>query len=193
MIQVHQTIGELPAGYAEIPIAFEVRTRLEPTLPEGGMGGIVLREVDVEEPYTKNYDELPGGSPEKWADRSVISKWCFFTAENSGPLVGGVAVEVGSPAIGAPEGRQDVAVVWDIRVCPECRGSGIGSRLFEAAAEWARGRGCVHLQAETQNVNVPACRFYEKMGCELGGIDRFAYWAVPEVRGEIMMVWVLAL
>ena len=72
-------------------------------------------------------------------------------------------------------GRDDVAVLWDIRVSPRERGRGTGSALFRAAGDWAGARGFRWLKIETQNVNVPACRFYQKMGCTLGAIDRFAY------------------
>jgi GNAT superfamily N-acetyltransferase len=52
-------------------------------------------------------------------------------------------------------GRDDVAVLWDIRVSPRERGRGIGSALFRAAGDWARARGCRWFKIETQNVNVP--------------------------------------
>ena len=52
--------------------------------------------------------------------------------------------------------------------------------LCAAAEEWALARGCGQLKVETQNVNVPACRFYAAQGCELGVIDRFAYPRLPK-------------
>jgi hypothetical protein len=55
-------------------------------------------------------------------------------------------------------GRNDLAVLWDVRVHPEYRGRGVGHRLFTAAAEWARTRDCRVLKIETQNINAPACR-----------------------------------
>jgi hypothetical protein len=39
---------------------------------------------------------------------------------------------------------------------------------------------------ETQTINVPACRFYSKMGCTLGAIDRYAYVDLPN---EIQLLW----
>ena len=35
-----------------------------------------------------------------------------------------------------------------------------------------------------------ACRFYQEMGCTLGGIDRFAY---PRLPGEVQLLWRKAL
>lgn len=87
-------------------------------------------------------------------------------------------------------GRDDVAVLWDIRVLPRERGGGVGSALFRAAGGWARTRGCRRLTIETQNINVPACRFYQKMGCTLGAIDRFAY---PGQPAEVQLLWWKAL
>jgi Acetyltransferase (GNAT) family len=37
-----------------------------------------------------------------------------------------------------PGGRDDVAVLWDIRVSPRERGGGIGSALFRAAGDWLK-------------------------------------------------------
>jgi ribosomal protein S18 acetylase RimI-like enzyme len=87
-------------------------------------------------------------------------------------------------------GRDDIAVLWDIRVSPEARGAGLGSALFQATAGWAVARGCEWLKVEPQNVNVAACRFYQKMGCTLGAIDRFAY---PDLPGEVQLLWWKAL
>jgi GNAT superfamily N-acetyltransferase len=85
------------------------------------------------------------------------------------------------------ESRKDLAVLWDIRVCPEYRGAGIP--LFRYAAEWSRKRGCTQLKIETQNVNVPACRFYQRMGAYLGEIHRFGYAGIPSVSHEVMLNW----
>jgi len=76
--------------------------------------------------------------------------------------------------------------LWDLRVVPEARGRGVGSALFAAAEGWAATRGCRWLKVETQNVNVPACQFYARVGCGLGGISRFAY---PDLPDEVRLLW----
>jgi GNAT superfamily N-acetyltransferase len=69
------------------------------------------------------------------------------------------------------------------RVSPRERGRGTGSALFRGAGDWAEALGCRCLKIETQNVNVPAGRFYQTPGCTLGAVDRFAYRGQPaEVR-----------
>jgi hypothetical protein len=59
--------------------------------------------------------------------------------------------------------------------------------------DWSRERKCTHLKIETQNVNVPACRFYAKQGCRLGAIDRYGYAGHPQVGHETMLIWYLDL
>jgi len=95
-----------------------------------------------------------------------------------------------TPGVDLLAGRDDVAVLWDVRVAPAQRGAGVGSALFRAAESWAGAHGCGKLKIETQNINIVACRFYRKMGCTLGRIDRFAY---PELPDEVQLLWWKAL
>ena len=84
------------------------------------------------------------------------------------------------------DGRDDLAVLWDIRVAPEARRRGVGAALFSRALDWSRARGCSELKIETQNVNVGACRFYERCGCELRAIHQSAYATLPD---EMQLLW----
>jgi hypothetical protein len=72
------------------------------------------------------------------------------------------------------------------------RGTGRGHRVSALPVRRGLGwcRGCRWLKIETQNVNAPACRFYQKMGCTVGAIDRFAY---PGLPGEVQLLWWKAL
>ena len=106
--------------------------------------------------------------------------------------VGGAAVAWRSPKVHMLEGRDDLAVLWDFRVHPDYRRKGIGTALFRRAAQWARSKGCKQLKIETQNVNVPACRFYAAQRCHLGRIDRYGY-AEPDIAHETMLIWYLDL
>jgi GNAT superfamily N-acetyltransferase len=91
------------------------------------------------------------------------------------------------------EDRDDLAVVWDIRVLPENRYKGVGTILFQKAMAWAREKHCIQLKIETQNVNVAACEFYIKQGCKLGSINRFAYQNNPVTKDEVQLLWYLDL
>jgi GNAT superfamily N-acetyltransferase len=178
------------AEYARIPIRFEVTSILQPRLIDRGLGGILLDELPAA-PYLKDYDL--DETPANWPQQFNLDNWGFFLAYADNEPVGAAAVAFNTGGVHMLEGRPDLAVLWDIRVRPEWRGRGVGKALFWHAADWSRGRGCTQMKIETQNVNVSACRFYQKMGCELGQIHRYGYAAIPQVRGEVMLCWYLGL
>ena len=188
------TIEEIPPerlnDYDRVPQRVEVKTILQVDLVEGGLGGMLLRPVPVESPYIKDYDsygELPSDMPKKFDVRN----WGFFLAMAGSTPVGAATVAYDTTGVFMLEARRDLSVLWDIRVCPEYRGVGIA--LFRRAAEWSRKRGCTQMKIETQNINFPACRFYQRMGARLGEIRRFGYAATPAVAHEVMLNWYLDL
>jgi GNAT superfamily N-acetyltransferase len=171
--------------YARVPISFQVLRMLDVTPIDGGFGGFTLSERAVAVPYVKDYDADDAG-PARWPERFDLSNWGLLVARIDGRLVGGAAVAFDTPGLMMLEGRRDLAVLWDIRVAPEVRGQGVGAALFHAAEAWAAARGCQQLKVETQNINLPACRFYARQGCVLGAIHRFAY---PELPHEVQLLW----
>lgn len=170
--------------YARIPISFLV-SRVH-DVSAGGGRGFVLAERAVESPWVKDYDAIAGEGPLTWPGRFDLSHWGVFAAWLSGRRVGGAAVAFRSPGLEILEGRDDLAVLWDIRVSPDARGRGVGSGLVLAAESWARARGCRQLKVETQNINIAACRFYEGRGFALRAVDPRAYPAFPE---ETQLLW----
>jgi ribosomal protein S18 acetylase RimI-like enzyme len=184
---------ETLAEYSAIPTAFEVSAVLWPELIDGGLGGIMLHEEAVAEPYVKDYDAFEEEGLTRWVTRFDTTPWALFLARDSGTAVGGATVVVRTPAVHMLAGRDDLAVLWDIRVLPERRRSGIGVALISEAAAWSRAQDCRYLKIETQNINVAACRFYAAQGCTLGEVNRFAYGPDPRVVHEVMLVWYLEL
>jgi GNAT superfamily N-acetyltransferase len=182
---VEQTPADLEE-YARIAIAYEVRQVLDVVATANGLGGLMLLERDLAEPYLKDYDAIEGEGPLTWSRRFDLSNWGLFVALVGDRRVGGAAVVLNAPDVDMLEGRTDLAMIWDIRVSPEVRGLGVGSELFRAAVEWSRVRSARLLKVETQNTNVPACRFYARQGCFLGAIDRFAYRDLPH---EVQLLW----
>jgi GNAT superfamily N-acetyltransferase len=176
--------------HAGISIAFVVDRVLEVRLLDRGLGGMSLTQAAVTGPFLKDYDASEGAGPQCWPGRFDVSNWGLIGARRDGASIGGAVIATRTPDLHMLGGRDDVAVLWDIRVSPRERGGGIGSALFRAAGDWAAARGCRWLKIETQNVNVPACRFYHKMGCTLGAIDRFAY---PDQPAEVQLLWWKAL
>jgi GNAT superfamily N-acetyltransferase len=163
------------AEYAAIPISFEVRRVLDvPSMTEHVVGT----------PYVKDYDMLE--PPTDWPARFDLSRWTLLVARVDGRRVGGAAIAFGAPGVELFDGRRHVAMLWDLRVVPELRGQGVGTTLFRAAEGWAATKGCTSLEVETQDINVPACRFYARMGCALGAIRPHAYAAFPD---EVQLIW----
>ncbi len=178
------------AEYAIIPSRFLVKSVLEVELVDGGLGGMLLHEHPVRRPYIKDYD-ANGESPVDWPKRFDVTNWGFFLARMGDEPVGAAAVAFQTTGVFMLEARLDLSVLWDIRIRPEARGAGIP--LFRYTAEWSRLHGCTQMKIETQNVNVPACRFYQRMGAHLGEIHRHGYAAVPAVAHEVMLNWYLDL
>jgi GNAT superfamily N-acetyltransferase len=189
-VQIIEIGPERLAEYASVPIKVEVKSQLCVEFLDGGLGGLILREKPVEDPYIKDYDSY-GELPTDWPVNFDVSNWGFFLALNDGKPVGAAAVAFDTTGVFMLEARHDLSVLWDIRSHPLFRGVGIP--LFRFAAGWAKKRGCRQMKVETQNVNVPACRFYQRMGCQLGEIHRFGYAAVPSVAHEVMLNWYLDL
>jgi GNAT superfamily N-acetyltransferase len=52
----------------------------------------------------------------------------------------------------------------DLVVRDDRRGQGIGGQLLQAAASWARGRGCTHLELGSGAGRADAHRFYASQG-----------------------------
>jgi GNAT superfamily N-acetyltransferase len=179
-------------AYSTVPIGFEVTSRLSVALLHEGLGGIALREEEVIPPYGKDYDDSSGEGPMRWLESFNTSNWVLFLAREGGVPVGGATVAFRTPEVHMLRGTEDMSVLWDIRVHPVHRRSGVGTALFLEAAEWSRQKECRHMKIETQNTNVPACRFYAKQGCRLGEINRYAY-SEPHLAHEVMLVWYLDL
>jgi len=147
------------AEHGRLPISFRVDRRLEVTFIDGGLGGVSFRDQEVARPYVKDYDSIEGEGPTHWAGRWNLANWGLISAFLRGDRVGGVVLAFDTEGLDMLEGRQDLAVLWDIRVHPDHRRHGVGQALFLAAETWARARGCRQLKVETQNINLPACRF----------------------------------
>jgi GNAT superfamily N-acetyltransferase len=189
-VQIIEIGPERLLEYSSVPIKLEVKSILQVELVNGGMGGMLLNEEQVERPYVKDYDSY-GELPTDWPKLFDISNWGFFLAMDAGRPAGAAAVAFNTTGVFMLEGRSDLAVLRDLRSHPAYRGAGIP--LFRHAADWSRKRGCRQMKVETQNVNVPACRFYHRMGCRLGEIRRFGFAAIPVVRDEVMLNWYLDL
>ena len=65
--------------------------------------------------------------------------------------------------------------LYDLKVDPDFRGKDVGRLLIEKAKEVAVQQGYKGLYTQGQDNNLGACRFYLKMGFEIGGLDTRVY------------------
>lgn len=156
-----QSIGFL-SRYGEIPIRYQVHGLFEVTVDDPASATLVERQV--QHLWVKDYGTAKGEAPTDWPNRWDISNWDLLAVTVNGYWVGGYAVAFNTEGVEMLDRRDDLAVLWDIRVHPDHRGNGIGSKLFNAVIEWVSDRQCHELKVETQNINVPACRFYKRQG-----------------------------
>lgn len=185
-VTIHAPSAMVLAQYATIPIAFEVTEVFDVASSAERAGAYVLTAGGVPTPYVKDYDALPGEEPRNWPRSFDISRWGMFLAGLDGRLVGAAAVAYGTAGVEMLEGRSDLAVLWNIRVAPALRHRRVGAALFNAAEAWAVSKGCGQLKVETQNTNVPACRFYARQGCVLRTVKAGVYRAFP---GGVQLFW----
>ena len=128
--------------------------------------------------YVKRYDpEIHDAQP--YIDKTDHAAWL---ASVDGQLAGQILVH---------ENWNRFGIIWDIAVDPPFRRRGVGRRLIEQAIGWARERGLPGVMLETQNINVPACRLYERCGFVLGGLDGYLYRSVMPGTQEIALFWYL--
>jgi GNAT superfamily N-acetyltransferase len=173
------------AEYAAVPIRFCVTHRI--TI--GDIADLAHHEpgiIPVQVPFEKDYDALAGMSPTSWPSRFRLGDWKIIVARLGGVIVGGAAIAPAADVGMDLDGRGDTAVLWDLRVAPNVRGQQIGTALFRASERWAAQGAFTVLLAETQDINVAACRFYQSMGCALVAYEPKAY---PEFPDETLLLW----
>jgi len=172
--------------YDNIPFWYRTNKRYELTKINNGLGGIVFELIDAPD-YYKDF----GTRIEKWKEMFDLSNWKIFGAYNeNGKIIGGCTIATKTKNCNMLEGRNDFAVLWDIRVADEYKRNGIGQQLFNIAKDFAIKNGFKKLKVECQNTNPAAVNFYHKQGMKLCSINEYAYADCPN---EVQMLWYLDL
>ena len=145
-----------------------------------------LEEVVLAEPYDKGaaYDFTPEDVAEI-AARARRPDCLVLVAEAWGRLVGLLDLEITR--------WNNTGFLWNLRVDVAHRGRGLGRELFERGVAWARERNLRSIVVETQTNNVPACRFYRRLGCRLVGIREEYYTNRDLETGEVALFWAYTL
>jgi len=145
----------------------------------GMENGKIIYTIAETPPYTKDY----GGRRETdfMAFDNDPNKNLFF-AYADGELAGQIQVH---------RWWNNYALIDDFGVDTKFRRRGIGRALMTRAIDWAKEKGFPGMFLETQDINVPACLFYENYGFELRGFDMNLYKAQKSPLDEIALFWYL--
>src|SRR5688572_10524862 len=123
-------------SYSSIPISFEVYEFFDFT--HKIQPGIDLPDVKpVSTAYIKNYDAIDLEHPTQWHLQFDLAHWGIFGAWVEDQRVGGIAIAGKMLGLDILSGREDIAILWDLRIAQNVRGQGIGSALFRSAEHWA--------------------------------------------------------
>lgn len=190
MIVYQQIRKEYLSLYDTIPMSVLVKTVYKIEKNDNGLGGIRFIESRVDEYINHIGIHCKFIELEKEFD---LSNWAFFIAFAGDKPVGAASVASKCNNVSMLDRRDDLAVLWDIRVDEAFKKSGIGSHLFKMISHWASHQGLKQLKIECQNNNVPACKFYHKMGAVLSAMNEYAYYHDKLTRHEVQLIWYLDL
>ena len=171
MIVYKEVDGAFLELYDRIPMLVDVKSAYALEKLDNGLGGVILKEIPTRQ-YVKDLGKFAKAT--EYINLFDITNRAFFMAFDGDKPVGGATVV-------SDTDRDDLSVLWDLRVDGDYKRRGIGAELFNMAAEWSRARGFKQMKIECQNNNVPACKFYRKQGAALGKIDEYAYYNDIEI------------
>ncbi|MBO5142464.1 MAG: GNAT family N-acetyltransferase [Clostridia bacterium] len=183
LIEYKEITSDRLVEYSKIESKYSVTKKYEIKKINNGLGGLLLDLIDVEE-YTRDFGDGVG----RLSDKFDLSNWKFYIAFDGTRLVGGCIVATKTPNVNMLEGREDLAVLWDIRVIEEYKYQGIGQHLFDLAKNFAKENGFKQLKIECQNTNPIAVKFYHKQGAVLSAINEYAY---SDYKNEVQLLWYL--
>ncbi len=133
-------------------------------------------ETDARTAFTVELEELPQPFVKRWPHEAeeleqyqqAIRDHQLSLGAYAGDLLVGLV-------IAEPRPWNRSLWVYEFHVHADYRGQGLGRRLMEALIRRAEGAGIHLIVCETQNTNVPAVRFYRRMGFVLEGLDLALY------------------
>jgi len=139
---------------------------------------VQLQLVSLERPYVKQFDEYLAA--ETLAGyRRLLEYGLSFGAYQGERLVG--------LALAEPQTWNNSLWVWEFHIAEPHRGRGIGRQLMEFLAEKGKAAGLRAIFCETQTTNVPAIRFYRRLGFTLDGLNLSFYTNEDWPDGEMAL------
>jgi ribosomal protein S18 acetylase RimI-like enzyme len=188
MIEYKELLWNNADIYDSIEMKVDVREIYEVLFDN--LNGVSFHKKAVE-PYIKDFTQWENYS--SWKQQFDISNWYFYVAFDEGNPIGGAILCHHTPEIHMLEGRDDLGVLWDIRVNSIYKHQGIGQNLFNMVREKAKALGLKQLKIECQNNNVPAVDFYLKQGAHIGVIHKYAYFKEKDISDEVQLLMYLDL
>ena len=138
--------------------------------------GVPGYDVSPVAPFTKRY----GLPPEELRDAIARPDRSAMLVRSGDRVIGRLLIS---------EHWNRYAWIEDLVVDAGSRRLGAGRALIAWAEDWTRSRGLPGIMLETQNVNVAACRFYERCGFVLGGFDQWFYRGFDPDTIEVAFFW----
>ncbi len=99
--------------------------------------------------------------------------------------------EAGDRLIGAAiadaQAWNGTLLVWEFHLEQAYRGRGIGRRMMEALTQRAAAAGLRVISIETSTTNVPAIRFYRRVGFSIDSVDLSFYSNDDVDKGDVVV------
>ena len=127
------------ARYGTISASVEVRSIVRPCARDHP-SGLALQEIELTEPYVKDYDALPENRPVAWSARLEPGCSVVLLAHGIDGLLGGAVVTLDPAAQFALHACKDAALLWDIRVAPDRRRHAVGDHALPVHHREPSGR-----------------------------------------------------
>lgn len=115
--------------------------------------------IVIDNPFTEDWGEKEYSSLVKCLQNTIAAGGVVYGAFLEGKLKGFASVE--STFFGS---KKQYLELSSIHVSEDCRGSGLGRKLMEAAKGWAKGQGAQKLYISAHSA-VESQAFYRAMGC----------------------------
>lgn len=134
-----------------------------------------LQRINLETPYVKRWNHRVDAPLELYAE--YVQAGTSLGAFDDGQLVGIAISEI--------QVWNKTLSIWEFGVAETHQGRGIGRDLMREVVTLAHQHSLRALVVETQNTNVPAIRFYRRVGFEIEGIDLSFYGNHDLDQGEV--------
>jgi GNAT superfamily N-acetyltransferase len=169
-------LGELSeADFRQLIVGYTSEEVYSICVEEGGQEwGIHFQLTRLDRPFEKRWPFSTGQFG--WYG-SLLGLGLSFGAFGDGEMFG--------LAIAGTSEWNRVVNVWELHVAQERRRQGSGRALLSAVEAEASRRGYRAVSCETQNTNVRAIRFYQRLGYSAQAVDLSFYSNEDVERGEV--------